>query len=203
MATSKVLNSRRRPYSERKVGVRETIQRFLIVCEGERTEPNYFRSFRVPGDVKVEVQGIGYNTVSLVEKAVELRSGGDYDQVWCVFDRDSFPVGSFNEAIRIANREKIKIAYSNEAFELWYLLHYDFLNTGVSRAQYITMLEQKIGGEYEKNSRDMYDILISKQETAINNAKRLLASYNSDRPADNNPSTTVHLLVEELRRFSR
>ena len=38
-------------YTKRSVGTRETVQRFLVVCEGEKTEPNYFRSFRVPKNV--------------------------------------------------------------------------------------------------------------------------------------------------------
>src|SRR5688572_11689147 len=130
MARNKELDPRRLPYSKRKVNVRETIPRFLIVCEGERTEPNYFLSFRVPRDViQVEIHGTGYNTVSLVRKAIELKAKGEYDQAWCVFDRDSFSVESFNAAIKLAKQHRIKVAYSNEAFELWYLLHFDFLNT--------------------------------------------------------------------------
>lgn len=203
MARNKALSSRRRSYSDRKVGVREFVPRFLIVCEGEKTEPNYFRSFRVPGHVEVVVQGTGYNTVSLVRVAIGLKDTGDYDQIWCVFDRDSFPAESFNEAISLADRKGVKVAYSNEAFELWYLLHFDFLHTGISRADYITKLEEKIGAKYEKNSKEMYDRLVERQEEAIRNASRLLSMYEPRLPAEDNPSTTVHLLVEELRKFSR
>ena len=31
----------------RRQGVREIKQSFLIVCEGEKTEPDYFKSFRI------------------------------------------------------------------------------------------------------------------------------------------------------------
>ncbi len=198
------LRSRPRPYAERRVNVRETVPVFLIVCEGERTEPNYFKSFRVPRDVvAVEVQGTGYNTLSLVRRAVELRDRGDYDQVWCVFDRDAFPPENFNEAISLAEREGLSVAYSNEAFELWYLLHYVYLNTGISRADYITRLEARMGRKYRKNSVDMYSLLEPRQPAAIGNATKLLETYNPRRPAYDNPSTTVHLLVQELNRFSR
>ncbi|TWJ56183.1 hypothetical protein CHCC5023_1520 [Bacillus paralicheniformis] len=47
----------------------------------------------------------------------------------------------------------------------------------------------------------MYNLLKSKQSTAIKNAKRLLESYTSQNPENNKPSTTVHLLVEELNKF--
>ena len=88
------------PYSKRKINVKDTIQRFLIVCEGARTEPIYFKSFRVPKEViSVDIHGTGYNTISLVQRAIELRNDEDYDQVWCVFDRDIFPPQNFNAAI--------------------------------------------------------------------------------------------------------
>jgi hypothetical protein len=94
-----------RSYSKRQVETRELIERFLIVCEGEKTEPNYFESFRVPKYIR-DICGLGANTVSLVKEAVKLRDDdGDYDQVWCVFDRDSFPAQNFNAAIALAKQE--------------------------------------------------------------------------------------------------
>jgi hypothetical protein len=196
------LRERRLSYKARRTGFREPRQRFLIVCEGARTEPNYFERFRVPKDVRqIDVRGLGYNTVTLVEAAIQLREDGDYDQVWCVFDKDDFSADIFNRAIDLALRNEIKVAYSNEAFELWYVLHYDFLNAGVTRDQYITILEQRMKRKYEKNSRSMYDLLAPMQETALRNARNLQANYDPSRPAQDNPSTTVHLLVEELNRF--
>lgn len=110
-----------RGYSERKIETRELRERFLIVCEGGKTEPNYFKSFRVPKNV-IDIYGLGANTTSLVEEAIKLKNkDGGYDQVWCVFDRDSFPKQNFNAAISSAKAQGIQVAYSNEAFELWYL----------------------------------------------------------------------------------
>jgi hypothetical protein len=205
MASRKASRSHRhRPYRERVVDVREPVQRFLIVCEGEQTEPNYFRSFRVPKNiVAVKVQGLGCNTRSLVERTIELMEEDGYDQVWCVFDRDSFSAEDFNAAILLAEQHDIGVAYSNEAFELWYLLHFNFYDTGMTRAEYIVKLSDLLGRGYKKKSRNMYDLLESRQATAIQNARRLLACYAPCRPAEDNPSTTVHLLVEELAKFVR
>jgi hypothetical protein len=194
---------RGRGYGERTTGTREPIQRFLIVCEGEKTEPNYFKKFRVPADVRVDVRGLGANTVSLVRRTVALRDAGDYDQTWCVFDRDSFPARTFNAALALAKQERIGVAYSNEAFELWYLLHFDYFDTGISRAAYGDKLSTRLGARYAKNSESMFAALWPMQATAIANAERLLNSYRPRRPADDNPSTTVHLLVQALRRFER
>ena len=187
-------------YSSRKVNTREIKQKFLIVCEGEKTEPNYFRSFRVP-KVVIEIQGLGYNPSKLVQEANDLKSQDDYDQVWCVFDRDDWTKEDFNNAISSAKKYGFKVAYSNEAFELWYVLHLEFLNTGIPRDDYIKKLTSLLGKKYQKNSKTIYDNLLDKQDTAFKNAKKLLEEYKPSQPEQDNPSTTVHLLVEQLNRF--
>lgn len=191
---------------KRKVYIRSPRDKFLIVCEGAKTEPNYFRSFRLTSSCIKDVFGIGDNTEELVRRTIEYKNNANrygirYDQIWCVFDKDAFPVQNFNNALALANQEGIKVAYSNEAFELWYLLHFDYFCTATNRADYITILTSKLGTRYQKNSETMYQKLFDKQMTAIKNAKRLLTSYSLCVPCQNNPSTTVHLLVEELNKF--
>lgn len=188
-------------YSERSLNTRELRQRFLIVCEGEKTEPNYFRRFRTP-KVVIEVQGLGYDPIQLVRRALELRREDDYDQVWCVFDRDIWPASNFNEAISLAKQKQVSVAYSNEAFELWYLLHFHYFDTALSRHDYGQRLSDLLGHSYAKNSGAMYDALLARQTEALRNAERLLAQYQPPNPAADNPSTTVHLLVNELNRFA-
>jgi hypothetical protein len=179
----------------------------LIVCEGEKTEPNYFRAFRL-SSATVQVEGCGMNTRSLVEKALEIRKKAEdndekFDEVWCVFDRDSFSLQNFNSAFDLDKRKKINIAYSNEAFELWYLLHFHYFNTGISRNDYQERLSKLLKEPYKKNSTGMYRKLLDRQPTALRNAENLLKTYNPQNPGDNNPSTTVHLLVNELNKFLR
>jgi hypothetical protein len=192
----------KRSSKDRVVAKVEPLQTFLILCEGERTEPNYFRAFRVPADVQVTIIGEGYNTLSLVRRAVELAREQRYDQVWCVFDRDSFSLETFNAALELAGRQGFHVAYSNEAFELWYLLHFHFYQTGVTRAQYISMLSEQLRRHYRKNDPGLYALLFSRQPDAIRNARNLLALYVPPNPGRDNPSTTVHVLVEELNKFS-
>jgi hypothetical protein len=191
---------RRHGIHSRAVNVRELRKTFLIVCEGEETEPNYFRGFRVP---TADIRGTGFNTVSLVDEAIRIADTKTYDQVWCVFDHDLFGAQQFNLAISRAKGNGVRLAYSNEAFELWFLLHFAFFQTGITRKQYIAKLNKLIEGGYKKNDADMYQKLEPRQGSAIKFAKKLLACYNPCRPERDNPSTTVHLLVEELLRFSR
>ncbi len=191
-----------RGYSLRKVNTREVKQRFLIVCEGEKTEPNYFRSFRVPRSVvEVDIQGVGANPSKLVDSAKKLNKKGEYDQVWCVFDRDSWTAQDFNLAIQTAIKEGFKVAYSNEAFELWYVLHFEFLNTGIPRCDYFKKLDCLLKRKYKKNCETIYDELFNRQSIAIENAINLLNQYKPPSPEKDNPSTTVHLLVQELNKF--
>ena len=189
-----------RNYRARRSDRQETIQRFLIVCEGEKTEPSYLGSFRGPALV-LDIRGFGINPRKLVDKALELGEEGEYEQVWCVFDRDDCDVGDFNSALNRARSQEINVAYSNQAFELWYMLHYDFHNTAIPRQDYRRKLSKSLGREYRKNDPNMYDLLSSLQETAIQNAERLLGQYSPPFPAADDPSTTVHKLVKELNRF--
>ena len=194
-------------YYNRKVKSRRW---FLIVCEGEKTEPNYFKSFPVDTKViKLDIKGEGKNTKSLVKKAIEWKNKDEYDEndrFWCVFDRDKNPKNSndaqnFNAAITLARNNGIDVAYSNDAFELWYLLHFHFYNTGTSRKDYPDKLTELLGHKYQKNSETIYEELKDKQQDAIKHAKLLLQKYDRPNPETENPSTTVHLLVEELNSF--
>ena len=196
------LHRHQRSYMDRRVDSVPARQRFLIVCEGEKTEPNYFECFRVPGLV-IEVQGLGMNTVSLVRQAIDLRKLDDYDQAWCIFDKDDFPEKNFNDAIAIARRNGIRVAYSNQSFELWYVLHFDYMHSAITRQGYMRILNVKLNKEYKKNSLSIYDELHDHQATAISNAKTLFEENHSSRPAKDDPSTTVHLLVEQLIKFTK
>jgi len=198
-----------RTSGERRTDDREVLQRFLIICEGAKTEPNYFEGFRVP-QLVVDAVGTGYNTLSLVDEAIRLkgekeaearrRGRSPYDQIWCVFDRDSFPADSFNSAIRKAETAGFQVAYTNEAFELWYLLHFDDHRAALHRTQYCEILTDRLGHKYHKGSLKMYAELLNRQVEAIRRAESLRADYGaSHNPQQDNPCTTVHLLVKALR----
>ncbi|AFY69903.1 abortive phage resistance protein [Thalassoporum mexicanum PCC 7367] len=197
-----------RGYKNRTYDTKETRKSFLIVCEGTKTEKNYFESFKLKikaENFNLNVKGLGKDPQTLVREALNIKQaeekkGEEYDQVWCVFDRDSWTSENFNNALQNASIHDIQVAYSNEAFELWYILHFEFLNTGIPRSDYKNKLKNHLEYSYKKNSDSMYEELLNKQEVAIANAKRLLRQYNPTDPEKDNPSTTVHLLVEELNK---
>jgi hypothetical protein len=193
-------------YSRRKSEVLAT-RKVLILCEDTKTAPNYFRKFPIsPEDVSIEVFGTGANTISLVQEAIRrkenaLAEGNRYISVWAVFDRDSFPPHNFNEAIRLASRHEIKVAYANQCFELWYWLHFDLQQTAVSRDEYGRRLSERLGRRYNKSDLTLYEELLMRQSDAIRNSKKLLSFYVVCNPEKDDPSTSVHVLVEYLNEF--
>lgn len=187
----------------RKVAVRDQRPRILIVCEGVQTEPNYFLGFRLTS-VVLEIVPAGAQHKTVVEKAIELKSKeDDYSEVWCVFDRDKHIGGKdkqiFNEAISLAEKNSISVAYSNDAFELWYLLHFAYFDTAILRSDYIKKLKKLTPDGYQKNDPSMYAKLEDKMDDAIKRAKILHQNWSNEEPGKANPSTTVYLLVERLR----
>lgn len=202
-------------HRDRPLGTREERQRFLIVCEGEKTEPNYFKAFdqALPRHVvQLDIVGEGANTLSLVSRAQGIRDSwkhGDYpfDQVWVVFDRDSFQPDSFDNAIHKAESDGMHCAWSNEAFELWYILHFECRDTGMSRTEYQRKLHALLGEPYRKNVTNIYQRLmqVGRQNDAVAWARKLRDEFlaSDTPPSRSNPCTTVFLLVEELNRFSK
>ena len=194
---------------------------FLIVCEGTKTEPNYFEAIKreLPRGIleTIDVAGSGKNTLSIIEEAIKLREQAQkernltYDEVWAVFDKDSFPDENFNNAIIRGESIKIDCAWTNEAFELWYLLHFQYVDTGMSRDNYKPFIEreltQKMGKpySYQKNSTDMYQILqqYGNEEQAIKWAESLEKLYHDKEFAKHNPCTRVHKLVSKLNELKK
>ena len=187
----------------RKINFRPEVPSFLIVCEGKETEPNYFRAFHIGNVREVKAEGVGKSTVSLVMETIKLKSKGEYDQVWVVFDIDECKPAQVNDAIHMAEKNGIQVVYSNQAFELWYLLHFDYHNSSIDRKQYIQKLSKALECEYKKNAHDLYLRLFNCQWKALQNAQQLYASYEHPDPYHNDPCTTVFRLVEELNRYTR
>ncbi|HEY4288406.1 MAG TPA: RloB family protein [Puia sp.] len=212
--------------TKRKKDIKPKRKYYLIVCEGVQTEPNYFEAFkeRLPKGVltscHIEIEGAGQNTESLVDETIRLinawssETGRQIDKAWVVFDRDSFKAQQFNNAVQRCSVEKPEIgcAWSNEAFELWYLLHLIYFDTSIRRTEYQRMLEEQLStkmGEnfkYTKNSKNMYILLNQYGDVnfAIENAMRLEQQWDGQTNyANQNPCTRVHHLVKELLFISK
>jgi hypothetical protein len=198
--------------NKRKVDVRNKLVYFLIICEGEKTEPNYFKALEeeLPRNtVELEIDGVGRNTIGLVNYTIKYRNNScrKFDRVWAVFDKDDFPDSNFDSAIAKAASNKINCAWTNEAFELWFLLHFQYMSSSLKRDDYKGYLEREIRSKsgnadykYLKNNPDTYSVLqkFGNQRQAIQWARQLKLTFTDQRYATHNPCTLVHELIEEL-----
>lgn len=192
----------------RKSKGRDVRQTFLIITEGVNTEPDYFNAFRLTS-ATVKALGQGMSTVALVNKAIKIKDnlrkqGKSFDQYWVAFDKDDNSDKDFNDAIQLARKSGFQVAYSNQAFEYWFVLHFGKYEGQYTRTRLCNMLTKLTGIEYGKKSgfaSDLFDILYPRQEIAILNSGSILKSISHGNPAKEESSTTVHLLVKELNKF--
>ncbi len=189
----------------RKKPCRRGIRRILILCEDTKSSRDYFARF--PHDsnlVEIECVGTGRNTDGLMEHAVrkaeESRRGcSQYERIWVVFDKDEFPEKNFNRAFDLAKTQnRITPCWSNECFELWYLLHFHYRDTAIERNDLWPELSRLLGKPYDKADDQLYDTLADKLETALRNARKLAHVNEQNREPRRNPSTRVHELVDAL-----
>lgn len=198
--------------------LRKIRRRFLIVCEGKETEPNYFKSFALRDYVEVRTHGGEGSPSQVVEKAEQLRDNpkqSPYDAVWVVFDKDNFP--DFKTAIDTAHGKQIGCAWSNEAFELWFIYHFENPTSPISRDKYKEKIEDyvKQGAEtfkrskykefiYKKNDKSIRRTLLDcggNEENAIKWAEKQAQEQVQCHDKDwdkHNPCTMVYLLVKQL-----
>jgi hypothetical protein len=201
--------NQRNTYS-RKSETKDTRKKILIVTEG-KTEKEYFDEYNRKPELKVLTHDASDNKRSLVEKAInhrdELISQGDLefdDRVWVVFDRDidvsnKVDKDNFNQALQIASNSKINVAYSNDSFELWFLLHYQDVSSALHRKDINIKLSGHIGSSYTKGKgKDMYHLLKVRRSEALRRSTKMHKDMDKIHPVDANPSTTVHLLVDEI-----
>lgn len=194
-------------------------QRHLIITEGTKTEPLYFKAIEKRINEKyqgkwitIEVLGTGAHTVGLLERATRMAEANPscYSHVWVVYDKDSFLADEFNKVAKRcetlgAGGAKFHAIWSNECFELWYILHFEYLQTPLLRGDYEAKLSGHLvgcgKGIYKKNRDDMFDVLESNLVYAKNNTKKLEKLNAGKTPADSTPGTLVHQLIGALEPF--
>ena len=198
--------------------------RYYIFCEGKQTEPNYFEGFKrlieedpiYKDTVLVEIEPCEAETLRVIGKAEEYvrREELKKGQIWCVYDKDSFPKADFNaveERAKSLNKQNPDLQYhaawSNECIEIWFILHFENYVSNNHRTEYVRFLNNKFKelkiGKYEKNLPDIFDILIKygNPKLAIRYAKRIIKENAGKSSAMIAPGTKVYELVEELSKY--
>lgn len=192
-------------------------KRYLIVCEGTKTEPNYFRELlddlRIRPQVARVEKNDGVSPDRVVAHALALYDddaalGDAYDAVYCVFDRDRHT--TFDAAVQrtkdlsVQGKPLIAIT-STPCFEVWLLLHFDYTDQPFHAAgkksvgdQVVAALKTKQGfAKYGKGKTGVYTQLKGQLEQALNNAGQL--RKHCAAVGSVNPATDVDQLVLTLR----
>jgi hypothetical protein len=196
---------------QRKKGKRPTYDRVLIVCEGEKTEPNYFDEIRVllripTAHVQVLPSALGTQPRQVVDYAEQVfREQKEFDVVYAVFDRDEHQ--TYHDALAQASRlngtlkndEKVRVPFhavpSVPCFELWLLIHFVEVNAFADRHEVIERLRGHIA-DYEKGKRGTFAVTQERLAVAADRARRLRALF--DPHDDQDPYTSVDEVVAKL-----
>lgn len=111
-------------------------ERHLIVCEGEKTEPLYFKGLRdalkpeFRDRIHIVVKGTGLHTTDLLDYALrECGLSGGFDHVWLAYDRDDFDPQDFDSVAEACKRYSdgtttFHPLWSNPCVEVWMLFHF-------------------------------------------------------------------------------
>jgi len=151
-----------------------------------------------------------------VKQAIKLAKEEEHKgrKVWCVFDFDikldqNGQKADYNNAIQLAHSKGFEVACSNDAFELWFILHYRYIDAQLTRNEYYPILNQLWQLDNYEESGKKIDFCASiyqklendsraSQTDAIERAKRLHDTQIDKEYADKNPYTDVYQLVEKL-----
>ncbi|MFJ1644829.1 RloB family protein [Streptomyces sp. NPDC088258] len=196
---------------KRTAGVRQEQRRFLIYCEGERTEDQYFRGLKAELralPVSVELGGKHGEPKSLIRAAIEHKNRAahspqdrwmEYDEVWCVIDVEApRPHPGLSQALELAERHGVEVVLTNPCFELWLLLHFaDVHGYHTSESAQKALERLDACGYTAARKHVSYEKLRDGHERARDGAQAL-----RKRGSDgyrSNPWTDMDRLVERLR----
>lgn len=200
---------------KRRKARRAPYAKVLIVCEGEKTEPSYFKGLNDHyglNSANVEINGEGKDPLGIYHYAKrrfgeEKAAGDPFDHVYCVFDKDTHAhyadaVSTIEQAVPADTFYAIT---SVPCFEYWLLLHFiastkPYAGTPDKSAgkQVETELRNYIP-DYAKGHQGIFAKLVSQLDFAKANAARTLAIAGGN--GTDNPSTHVHELVTFLQQI--
>ncbi|MBU1669201.1 RloB family protein [bacterium] len=184
----------------------------LIAFEDSKSSKYYFRDLlrdkKLTGQVILVNRDKGQDPKRVFEKIGEYKNKNPnevFEKEWIVIDKDNWSKDKYLGVMERARKEDICVAFSNDAYELWIILHFEPLTRPTHRTELNSKLNtiflERYGKKYEKSSQDIYKFIIGFQEVAIKNAKNLVKQHHRDYgkiDPEKNPITMIYQLVECL-----
>jgi len=200
------------PNLERAKGAEPIKKKIILFAEGENTEKTYFKKFG-NSRIKIVPVGTGKSTCKLVNEAITLLRTTSYrdekfNEKWVVFDKDDNK--DFDKAIQLAKQSGFKVAYSNQAIEYWFILHFnDHQGGAMHRDRYCELINQYInpfGATYDdtKNvSSKFFDIMLAKDPQTGKSRMQLafdrsVRIYRKKQNKTEESVTTIHDLIQSI-----
>ena len=196
---------------QRRRGVRDLAKRFLIVCEDNKSAPNYFEALKKEFSLSatsIKVIGSGGRTqpIQIVEQAVKVKvtaeepeSGTEpFEHVWCVIDGDYG--NKINNARAKAKSNKIELAISTKCFEYWLLLHFEENNTPTMNCNALVhSLKKSHIPKYEKGKCD-FRVIVKNVRVACQRARKLRGPgiTRGELPEVQNPCSEIYFLIDAI-----
>jgi hypothetical protein len=172
----------------------------LIVCEGEKTEPEYLKGLqklhRLSNANITIVPGDGNDPVSIVRHALKAGGHANYQEALDLVANSS-----------LGKKGKLAAITSVPCFEIWILLHFGYTAApfavagGRSACDNVIRAIREHMPEYRKALAGVFEQLQPHVETALTHGNRL-AQHNRDTGSEN-PGTKVHELVKYLRELKK
>ncbi len=189
--------------------------KWLIVCEGKKTETNYFNEVIKKvnklvlneNKLKVKIIGKGLGTLSLLDTVSDIISNEviPYGNIFVVFDKDDFDEEDFDKTIRICEKKGYIPLWSNQAIEFWFLLHFYYIDTKMDRKLYASKLSEYLSNagyeyKYQKNDEKLFMILnrYGSLDKAIKNARKIHNNHGNELPSKCESCTTVYKFFDEI-----
>jgi len=197
---------------KRKDRIRAQRRTVLIVCEGSKTEPNYFEDLTkhlgIAARVEVSGKKCGSDPKSVLRYAKKLKNDKNmpnYDHVWCVIDVERYGkrTGEITTVLNEARVASIKMAISNPCFEVWVLFHFEEYGKPFDKCKDVIREVETHVTKYTKGGNIYDNYLSERTQIAIENAKTIKNRNISTVRIDRNPYTEVYLIVENLMKLSK
>ncbi|HPI20538.1 MAG TPA: RloB family protein [Candidatus Kapabacteria bacterium] len=184
----------------------------FILCQGTVTEVQYFNhiSEQIWFNKNVAIKIKPYhnsNALQFIRLAIKNYKDdiNSYDEFWVVFDKDETSDDDFNKAVNLAEQSKLKVAYSNQAFEVWLIHHFQELFSAFDRNDYETTLNKLLEFDYgkdEKTAKKVAETLFPKIEEAIKNSENSYNKIEKSNPANEESSTMVYQLAKSILNYN-
>ena len=196
----------------RKRATKELRQERTIIIGAGLTEQYYFSHLKKLFNVNIIVRPrfFGKENIDALEQRIEQVLETNSKAI-VVFDADVSQWNAVEQTKlkalkkKYANHIQVLLCDSMPSIEYWFLLYFNYIDTGMDRKSYESKINEYFNAaglkyRYKKNDEKIYSILskYGSLEKARKNAYRIHLNHSKDKPSDSESCTTVYRFFDEV-----